>query len=90
MATWMQWREKVQKQSDYLKWKQGIGHKSTQTPSPIGLLKPTACCIKMALHPTLHTVSFDALAEKYGAVDFQDALADFIARSNNPNISVSA
>ena len=90
MATWMQWREKVQKHSDYLKWKLGIGHKSTQTPSPIGPPKPAARCIKMALHPTLNAVSFNALAEKYGAVDFQDALADFIARTNNPDASVAA
>ena len=44
----------------------------------------------MALHPTLHAVSFDDLAAKYGAVDFQDALADFIARSNHPDVSVAA
>ena len=44
----------------------------------------------MALHSTLHAVSFDALAEKYGAVDFQDALVEFIAQTNNPDASVAA
>ena len=38
----------------------------------------------MALHPTLWTVSFDDLAQRYGAIDFQDALADFIVHFNNP------
>jgi hypothetical protein len=41
----------------------------------------------MAQHPTLKTVSFDDLARRYGAVDFQDALADFIAQFNNPTAS---
>ena len=32
-------------------------------------------------------VSFDNLAQKYGAIDFQDTLADFIAQFNNPTAS---
>jgi hypothetical protein len=41
----------------------------------------------MALNPTLKAVSFDDLAYKYGAIDFQDVLADFIAQTNNPTAS---
>ncbi|KAN0120583.1 hypothetical protein V8E52_004410 [Russula decolorans] len=35
-------------------------------------------------------VLFDVLAEDYGALDFQDALADFIAQANNPGASGAA
>src|ERR1700677_2111622 len=41
----------------------------------------------MARNPALKAVSFDDLAHKYGAIDFQDALADFIAQINNPTAS---
>ncbi|KAF8264336.1 hypothetical protein EI94DRAFT_1703320 [Lactarius quietus] len=41
----------------------------------------------MAKHPSVKAVSFNDLAHNYGAVDFQDALADFIAQTNHPTIS---
>ena len=37
--------------------------------------------LKMARNPTLKAVSFDDLSLKYGAIDFQDCLADYIAQS---------
>ena len=43
----------------------------------------------MTLHPSTKATSFDDLTERYGAVDFQDALADFIARMNHPNASAA-
>ncbi|KAF8265154.1 hypothetical protein EI94DRAFT_1702690 [Lactarius quietus] len=43
----------------------------------------------MTLHPTSKAVSFKTLAEKYGAVEFQDALADYIAGINNPGASAA-
>ena len=44
----------------------------------------------MSLHPTLWKVSFDDLAQRYGAIDFQDTLADFIAQFNNPTASAAS
>jgi hypothetical protein len=44
----------------------------------------------MARTATLKAVSFDDLAQKYGAIDFQDTLADFIARTNHPTASGAA
>ena len=41
----------------------------------------------MAQNPTLKAVSFENLAYKYRAIDFQDALANFIAQINNPTAS---
>jgi hypothetical protein len=42
--------------------------------------------IKMAINPT-KSVTFDVLVLNYGAVDFQDALADFLVHLNNPGLS---
>ena len=44
----------------------------------------------MARYPPLKAVSFNDLAQKYGAIDFQDALADFIAQTNHPTTSGAA
>jgi hypothetical protein len=44
---------------------------------------------KMTKHPTLKAVSFETLAEQYGASEFQDALADYIARINHPGASAA-
>ena len=41
----------------------------------------------MARNPTLKAVSFHDLAHNYGAIDFQDAITDFIAQFNNPRAS---
>ncbi|KAN0140483.1 hypothetical protein V8E53_001692 [Lactarius tabidus] len=90
MTTWVERREKVQKRFAFLKQEQGIDQASTRIPQPTGPLQPSPYCIKMALHPTRKAVSFDDLAESYGAVDFQDALADYIARINHPDLSATS
>jgi hypothetical protein len=44
----------------------------------------------MAQNPTGAQVHFDHLAMNYGAVDFQDALAEFIAQVNHPGVASTA
>ncbi|KAI0266106.1 hypothetical protein BC834DRAFT_875516 [Gloeopeniophorella convolvens] len=46
--------------------------------------------LKMTRHPSEKSVSFDDLADLYGADDFQDALADFIVKHNFPHLSSRA
>ena len=43
----------------------------------------------MVRNPTIKAVSFDDLSVKYGTVDFQDCLVDFIAQVNNPGALVA-
>jgi hypothetical protein len=43
----------------------------------------------MAKNPS-GRANFDVLAKDYGALDFQDALADFIAQHNHPGLSARA
>ncbi|KAF8263176.1 hypothetical protein EI94DRAFT_1878699 [Lactarius quietus] len=45
--------------------------------------------LKMAKNPTLKAVTFNKLSAEYGAVDFQDCLADFIAKLNYPGASAA-
>ena len=40
--------------------------------------------------PARKAVSFNDLAYKYGAIDFQDVLAEFIARTNHPSTLAAA
>ena len=87
MATWQQHCEKIQVHYAYIKWRQQDNMTSQPSPKPIGPPQPGTQHLKMALHATLRTVSFDDLAQKYGDVDFQDALADFLAQFNNPTTS---
>jgi len=44
----------------------------------------------MTQHPSIKAVSFDDLDKLYGAVQFQDALAEFIAHINYPGTSGNA
>jgi hypothetical protein len=87
MTTWLGRREKVQMHDSFIKWRQQSNQECVPTPAWIGPPRPGARSLKMARNATLKAVSFDDLAHKYGATDFQDALADFVAQINNPAAS---
>ncbi|KAI9454588.1 hypothetical protein BJY52DRAFT_1205245 [Lactarius psammicola] len=91
MTAWLECVEKVQMHMAFIKWRQQ-GH-LTSLPTfttPIGPLQIGPWYLKMTLHPTVNAVTFGELAASYGAVDFQDALADFIALINYPSASAAA
>ncbi|KAN0131568.1 hypothetical protein V8E53_010676 [Lactarius tabidus] len=90
MTTWLGRCEKVQLHSSFIKWRQRTNGDTTPSKMPIGPPCPGARSLKIARTATLKAVSFDDLAQKYGAIEFQDALADFIARTNNPAASGAA
>jgi hypothetical protein len=89
MTAWLQRREKIllhstvihRRQHEHLERQQ-----SRSIPEPPRIHTQT---LKMALNPN-RSASFDVLARDYGAIDFQDALADFLARVKNPAGSVSS
>ena len=86
MTTWTERREKVQMHSAFIKWRQQTNRDTAPSLGrPIGPPRPDARTLKMAR--ILKAVSFDDLARKYGAIEFQDALADFIAQTNHPTAS---
>ncbi|KAI9429265.1 hypothetical protein H4582DRAFT_1827220 [Lactarius indigo] len=82
MTAWVERREKVQAHITYVEWRQ------RNHTAPVGHLQSSRF-LKMAQHPTFKAVSFEDLAERYGAVDFQDCLADFIAQLNHPGASAA-
>ncbi|KAN0137995.1 hypothetical protein V8E53_004214 [Lactarius tabidus] len=87
MTTWLGRCEKVQIHSSFIKWRQESNQERVPTLAWIGPPRAGARSLKMARNPTLKAVSFDDLARKYSATDFQDALADFVAQINNPTAS---
>ena len=89
MTTWLECREKILLHSMFINWRLREHTSPPQTqriPEPPRVPTQT---IKMALNPT-KSVTFDVLARNYGAVGFQDALADFLAQLNNPLLSATA
>ncbi|KAI9429387.1 hypothetical protein H4582DRAFT_2089339 [Lactarius indigo] len=82
MTAWVERREKVQAHITYVEWRQ------RNHITPVGHLQSRRF-LKMAQHPTVKAVSFEELAERYGATDFQDCLADFVAQLNHPGASAA-
>ena len=90
MTAWLERREKVRMHTAFLEWRQQGQLTSPQIiTTSIGPLQVGTQYLKMALHPTIKAVTFDQLATSYGAIDFQDALADFIALINYPGASAA-
>lgn len=88
MTVWLQRREKILLHATSINRRQREHRGQPRTPTiPEPPHVPTQT-IKMALNP-VKSVTFDALARNYGAVDFQDALADFLAYVNHPGVSAS-
>ncbi|KAH8976821.1 hypothetical protein EDB92DRAFT_2012952 [Lactarius akahatsu] len=90
MTAWLERREKIRIHTAFIEWQQQCYPTSSSTlmtstrPPQVGMRY-----LKMTQHPTVKAVTFDELAASYGAVDFQDALADFIALVNYPGASVA-
>ena len=86
MTAWLQRREKIQLHTMFITQREHPRQPRTRRiPDPPRIPTQT---IKMALNPT-KTVTFDSLARDYGAIGFQDALADFLAQLNYPSASAA-
>jgi Plavaka transposase len=91
MTKWLERREKIEQHSALINWrhKQGTEHHSPSQEA-IGPPRAHVLTLKMAQRPSKRGVLFNDLARDYGAPDFQDALADFIAQVNYPGASGTA
>src|SRR6266404_2783754 len=89
MMTWLEHHEKVEQHMALIARRQQVEQEHSPL-SRIGPPKPLPRCVKMAQNPSVKATSFDDLTLKYGAVLFQDALADFIAQINYPKTSPTA
>ena len=83
MTTWLERQEAMHQHATLIELHEhGSARQLTRYPS-----------LQMTLYPFVTTqpsekgVTFESLVYRYGAVDFQDALADFIVSHNNPELS---
>jgi Plavaka transposase len=90
MTKWLERRERIQQLSTFIDWSQE--YKECRLPHQKATEPARACDLtfQMAQKPTKGRVAFDVLARDHGALDFQDALADFIAQINCPGVSGAA
>ena len=88
MTTWLQRREKILLHAIFINQSQ---HEHPDQPHIPTIPEPPCIptqTIKMALNP-VKLVTFNDLARNYGAINFQDELADFITGINQLGASVS-
>ena len=83
MTLWLERREKIQRHAAFIKWRQ-LGHQERSQQKPLEPPRARIQIVKMAQNPSKKAVSFNVIDGSYGAFAFQDELADFIARVNNP------
>jgi hypothetical protein len=90
MTKWLERQEKVLQQVTFITQGQDGHQLSSPTWNHIG--PPHTCPqrLKMAQNPERRQVPFNILATEYGALDFQDMLAKFIAQLNHPRVSGGA
>ncbi|KAI0309505.1 hypothetical protein OF83DRAFT_58301, partial [Amylostereum chailletii] len=85
MTTWLERREKVQHHAAFVEWQ------LAGCPDPdVSVDAADHARVQMTKHPTLPAVHFDTLSNDYGAVDFADALADFLTQHAHPHLSAAA
>ncbi|KAI0083523.1 hypothetical protein BDY19DRAFT_900159 [Irpex rosettiformis] len=75
MTRWVERREKIWRHDQYIRYRL----RTPVTPTP---QHPR---IRVAKTPNVRAVSFDDIADKYGAPDIVNALASFVARTCFPN-----
>src|SRR5882762_140231 len=89
MTTWLERCERVQRHGARIAQRQ-LGDLPNAHPMvPLGPPRVQHGYLKMSQHPTLKSVYFQTLARNYGAILFQDALADFIACVNHPGATTA-
>jgi Plavaka transposase len=84
MTKWVERREKVQNHNAF------VQRQSVDRPVPELNGTTSHGEVEMPRHPSVRGVRFRDLVDKYGAVDFQDALADFVVLHNFPGLSTMA
>jgi hypothetical protein len=89
MTLWLERREKMQRHAASIDRKQEVPQRHAHARTMIGPPRTRAQFAKMTLHPSVKNVSFNGLKTRYGAPNFQDALADFVTQAKNPGASRS-
>ena len=90
MTRWLEHHEKIQWHTAFLSWMQQQNQQQhSQFQKPIGPPHAFSQSIKIVQMPSIKAASFEVLARMYGALYFQDALANFIAQLNHAGASTA-
>ncbi|KAH9008739.1 hypothetical protein EDB85DRAFT_2163908 [Lactarius pseudohatsudake] len=85
MTTWLERQEAMHQHAAFIEWC-NCGHSALSTPLTYPRLNLKLHPF-LTIHPSEKGITFGALFNRYGAIDFQDALADFIVQHNYPEFS---
>ena len=86
MTTWLQRREAVNQHMSFIEWCKDRFTVLPTLPSAYPSLGLTLFPF-LATHPSEKGMTFEGLSHRYGAIDLQDALANFIVQHNYPGLS---
>ncbi|KAI9447602.1 hypothetical protein H4582DRAFT_2107200 [Lactarius indigo] len=87
MTTWLERQEAMHQHTAFIEWCNG---NSVLPSPPLAYPRPNLMLYPfLATHPSEKGVTFEDLFDRYGAADFQDALADFIVQHNDPGLSTA-
>lgn len=79
MTTWLERKEKMFRHDTFIQWRLGVLEPPTSTPPHILMTK----------HPSITSITFDQLADDYGASDIINSLSTFIVKWNQPDLSTA-
>ena len=86
MTIWLERKEKIHRHHQYIDWQL----KGSPPPPQVECAPPgleISRTLKLTEHPTARMVPLDTLVTKYGATQFDTALAHFVALTNDPNLT---
>jgi hypothetical protein len=79
MTIWLERREKIERHVAFVDWRQQDHQHDPPSRTPIGPPRVPAQQLKMPRNPSVKAETICDIIARYGAVDFADALSDFIA-----------
>jgi hypothetical protein len=89
MTTWLERQEAMHQHAAFIEWCELEGGRRSALPTPPLAYPHPNLMLRPVLttYPSEKGITFEGLFNRYGAIDFQDALADFIVRHNYPELS---
>ena len=91
MTTWLERQETMRQHVAFIDWCNASdgGLSALWTPRLAYPYPNVKLCPVLTKYPSEKGITFDSLCSRYGAIDFQDALANFIVQHNYPELPTS-
>src|SRR6201996_6178064 len=88
MTTWLERQESIHQHAAFIDWCKG-GFPVSPSPSLAYPHQNLMLSPVLTAYPSEKGITFERLFNRYRAINFQDALADFIVRQNYPELSTT-